>query len=200
MTTESEEKNIKKGRVIVVSGPSGVGKGTLLRRLFAETEFPLSLSVSATTRGPRPGEKNGVDSWFLTREDFLARRERGEFLESFEVYAGGNLYGTLHKTVEDAVNAGRWVVLEIDVKGAKSVVEKIPEATTVFIAPPSIEELRRRLEGRGSESREEIDKRMAQAQTEIDSSDFYQYRVVNDELDKALKELIDVLKKESRAN
>ena len=91
MTTESEEKKIKKGRVIVVSGPSGVGKGTLLRRLFAETEFPLSLSVSATTRGPRPGEKNGVDYWFLTREDFLARRERGEFLESFEVYAGGNL-------------------------------------------------------------------------------------------------------------
>lgn len=191
------ESRRQKGRVIIVSGPSGVGKGTLLKRLFAETDFPLVSSVSATTRAPRPGEKHGRDYWYLSREDFLKRRERGEFLESFEVYVGGNLYGTLRETVEKAVDEGRWVVLEIDVKGAKSVVEKIPEATTIFIAPPSIEELRKRLEARGSESQEEIAKRVAHAQEEIDSSDFYQYRVVNDNLDSAFASLINILKQES---
>lgn len=191
------ESRRQKGRVIIVSGPSGVGKGTLLKRLFAETDFPLVSSVSATTRAPRPGEKHGRDYWYLSREDFLKRRERGEFLESFEVYVGGNLYGTLRETVEKAVDEGRWVVLEIDVKGAKSVVEKIPEATTIFIAPPSIEELRKRLEARGSESQEEIAKRVAHAQEEIDSSDFYQYRVVNDNLDSAFANLINILKQES---
>lgn len=182
------------GRVIVASGPSGVGKGTLLKRLFSETSFPLTLSVSATTRSPRPGEKNGVHYWFLSREEFLARRERGEFLESFEVYKGGAWYGTLLETVEEAVRAGRWVVLEIDVKGAKSVVEKIPNALTIFIEPPTIDDLRKRLESRGSESSEEIAKRVAQAKSEIDASGFYKHRIVNDDLDVALAELIDILK------
>ena len=184
-----------KGRVLIFSGPSGVGKGTLLKRLFAETDLPLVSSVSATTREPRAGEKNGVHYWFLSREDFLARRERGEFLESFEVYAGGAWYGTLRQTVQEGVEAGAWVVLEIDVKGAKKIVEQIPSAQTFFIAPPTIDDLRTRLMKRGTETPEEIDKRIAQAQEEIDSASFYDFRIVNEDLDLAFAEIVDILKK-----
>ncbi len=196
MTQQRGNIDVTKGKVLVFSGPSGVGKGTLLKRLFAETDYPLSMSVSATTRAPRPGEVNGVHYWFLTRDDFLARRERGEFLESFEVYRGGALYGTLRATVEKAVAQGRWVVLEIDVKGAKSVLEQISDATTIFILPPSLESLRERLTKRGSESDEEIEKRLAQAQSEIDQSDFYRYRVTNDNLDDAFAEIVTILENE----
>lgn len=193
MPESGDNVDSKNGMVLVFSGPSGVGKGTLLKRLFNETDFPLTMSVSATTRAPRPGEKNGVNYWFLTREDFLARRERGEFLESFEVFQGGALYGTLRKTVDDAVSRGRWVVLEIDVKGAKSVLEKTPDAVSFFILPPSLDALRERLIGRGTESEEEIRLRLAQAQSEIDQSSLYRYRVVNDDLDSALTKVIAIL-------
>ena len=196
MTSQNDGASVKKGRVLVFSGPSGVGKGTLLKRLFDETDFPLTMSVSATTRAPRPGEKNGVHYWFLSREEFVAKRERGEFLESFEVFSGGAMYGTLRKTVEDARDRGEWVTLEIDVKGAKRVVEQIPDATTVFIAPPSLAALRERLVKRGTESEEEIEKRLAQAETEIAQSSFYQHCVVNDDLDVALRELTDILSRE----
>ena len=195
MTQQRGNIDVTKGKVLVFSGPSGVGKGTLLKRLFAETDYPLSMSVSATTRAPRPGEVNGVHYWFLTRDDFLARRERGEFLESFEVYRGGALYGTLRATVEKAVAQGRWVVLEIDVKGAKSVLEQIPDATTIFILPPSLESLRERLTKRGSESDEEIEKRLAQAQSEIDQV-ILRYRVTNDNLDDAFAEIVTILENE----
>ena len=196
MTSQNDGASVKKGRVLVFSGPSGVGKGTLLKRLFDETDFPLTMSVSATTRAPRPGEKNGVHYWFLSREEFVAKRERGEFLESLEVFSGGAMYGTLRKTVEDARDRGEWVTLEIDVKGAKRVVEQIPDATTVFIAPPSLAALRERLVKRGTESEEEIEKRLAQAETEIAQSSFYQHCVVNDDLDVALRELTDILSRE----
>ena len=196
MTSKNDGASVKKGRVLVFSGPSGVGKGTLLKRLFDETDFPLTMSVSATTRAPRPGEKNGVHYWFLSREEFVAKQERGEFLESFEVFSGGAMYGTLRKTVEDARDRGEWVTLEIDVKGAKRVVEQIPDTTTVFIAPPSLAALRERLVKRGTESEEEIEKRLAQAETEIAQSSFYQHCVVNDDLDVALRELTDILSRE----
>lgn len=184
----------KRGRIVVVSGPSGVGKGTLLKRLFKETDFPLVSSVSATTRNPRPGEVDGVDYRFFSRDEFLRRRDAGEFLESFEVYPGGALYGTLRADVENATNAGNWVVLEIDVKGARQVADLYPDATTIFIAPPSVDDLRKRLIGRGSESTEEIEKRVAQAESEIAASDFYRRRVVNDDLDVAFAEIVAFLK------
>ena len=195
MAEQNDAASVKKGRILVFSGPSGVGKGTLLKRLFDETDFPLTMSVSATTRAPRPGEINGVHYWFMTREEFVAKRERGECLESFEVFAGGAMYGTLRKTVEDARDRGEWATLEIDVKGAKRVVEQIPDATTFFIAPPSLDALRERLLKRGTESQEDINKRLAQAEIEIAQSDFYQYCVVNDDLDVALRELVDILKR-----
>ncbi len=195
-TTESTSR---RGRVLVVSGPSGVGKGTLLKRLFDSAEFPLRTSVSATTRAPRVGEENGVHYWFMTREEFVARRDRGEFLESFEVYEGGALYGTLRKTVEESVRLGDWVVLEIDVKGARSVVAQIPDAVTIFIAPPSLDALRERLTARGTETREELEKRMAQASSEIAQSDFYRYRIINDDLDVAYEELVAVMREVARS-
>lgn len=190
-TSEGGERRC--GRILVFSGPSGVGKGTLLKRLFAETDFPLVSSVSATTRAPRPGEVDGVDYRFFSREEFLRRREAGEFLESFEVYAGGALYGTLREDVETALARGEWVVLEIDVKGAASVAAVYPDAETIFIEPPSIEALRERLKKRGSESDAEIEKRVAQAETELAASGFYRRRVVNDDLGDALAQIVGFL-------
>lgn len=196
MAELTEQAASKQGRVLIFSGPSGVGKGTLLKLLFDKGAFPLTMSVSATTRAPRPGEIDGVHYYFLTREEFLSRQARGDFLESFEVYAGGAWYGTLRETVEQAVAEGKWIVLEIDVKGAKSAVDKIPEAVTFFIAPPTIDDLRKRLESRGSETTEELAKRVAQAQTEIDSSDFYRYHIVNDRLEDALAEIVEILQRD----
>lgn len=191
-------QNSPTGRLIIVSGPSGVGKGTLLRKLFRRWsatpgKSPLIPSVSATTRAPRVGEKDGVDYHFLSREEFLRRKEAGEFLECFEVYPGGDWYGTLRETVADALKRGVSVVLEIDVKGAMKVLEEYPDAQTVFILPPNSETLRKRLAGRGSESPASLEKRLAQAEAEIARSDCYRHRVVNDRLDDALAELERIL-------
>ncbi len=196
MKNENEQAGdvaTRRGRILVFSGPSGVGKGTLLKRLFAETDFPLVSSVSATTRAPRAGEVDGVDYRFLSRDEFLRRREAGDFLESFEVYAGGALYGTLREDVEAALERGDWVVLEIDVKGAASVASIYPDAETIFIEPPSVEALRERLRGRGSETDAEIEKRVAQAESELTASGFYRRRVVNDDLDKAFEKIVAFL-------
>lgn len=184
----------KKGEVIIVSGPSGVGKGTILRELFASNEFPLVPSVSATTRLPRSGEADGVDYHFMTREEFLRRKKRGEFLECFEVYVGGDWYGTLRETVDRALDRGEWIVLEIDTKGADEVLKVYPGARTVFILPPDVETLRRRLAGRGSESAESLSMRIEQGCAEIAQSDRYQHKIVNDSLAGALGAFRDVLK------
>ncbi|MBO7726182.1 MAG: guanylate kinase [Thermoguttaceae bacterium] len=182
------------GKLIIVSGPSGVGKGTLLRRVRQTGLFPLVMSVSATTRAKRPGEEDGVDYYFLTREDFLARRSRGEFLESFEVYPGGALYGTLTEPVARRLEEGKWVILEIDVKGARQVLQTFPDAVSIFVLPPSFEDLEKRLRGRGTESEESLAKRLAQAKSELASADEYKYRVVNDRLDDAVADLTAILK------
>jgi len=177
--------------LIVVSGPSGVGKGTLLRRVFAESGLPLALGVSATTRAPRPGEVDGVHYRFLTAEDFEARRKNGEFLECFEVFGKGCWYGTLRKDVEECLRNGNWVVLEIDVKGAKTVKEQFPDAVTFFVEPKNIDVLKERLCGRGTETDEALERRLATALEELKHADEFQHRIVNDDLDVAVKEFID---------
>src|SRR5688572_5743642 len=122
-----------RGKLIVVSGPSGAGKTTLLKRMFAECGLPLVPSVSATTRSPRPGETAGIDYYFLSKAEFERRRQNGEFLECFEVFGRGDWYGTLHAEVAPRLQAGKWVVLEIDVQGTLAVLEHYPNAVTIFI-------------------------------------------------------------------
>lgn len=183
----------KRGKVVIISGPSGVGKGTLVKKLLNESSFPLVLSVSATTRTPRPGEVNGREYWFISRDEFLEKRANGEFLESFEVYEGGALYGTLRETVKTQIRQGKWVLLEIDVKGALSVMKELPDSLSIFILPPSLEALRERLLNRGTENGEDLAKRLEQAEKEISYNKYYKERIVNDNLDKAFEELVDTL-------
>jgi guanylate kinase len=171
--------------VLVVTGPSGVGKGTLIRSLCRH--FPdLRLSVSATTRPPRAGEEEGRDYHFLSPEDFERRVEAGEFLEH-ATYAG-NRYGTLSSETENDP-----VVLEIEVQGARQVREALPDAIQVFIAPPSTEALRERLLERGTDSPEVIRKRLAVAEEELRAKGEFPHVIVNDVLDEAVRELVDLV-------
>ena len=180
-------------RLLIVSGPSGVGKGTLLKRVFAESERPLVMSVSATTRKPRPGEVDGVHYHFLSEEDFEKRRRKGEFLECFEVFGKGVWYGTLKQTVLDELAAGHWVVLEIDVEGANAVKAIYPDAMTIFIEPKSTEVLRERLTGRGTETEEAMQRRLAVALNEMKHAGEFEYRIVNDDLEVAVHQFLDIL-------
>jgi guanylate kinase len=169
--------------ILVITGPSGVGKGTLIRLLL--DRFPrMALSISATTRAPRPGERHGIDYWFLSPEEFQRRIDNDEFLEWAE-YAG-HRYGTLRSELERDVDV---LVLEIEVQGARQVRERLPEAVSVFIAPPSEEALRTRLVGRGSDDPEQIEKRLAVAREELAAREEFDHVVVNDDLEAAVQEL-----------
>jgi guanylate kinase len=177
-------------RVFVITGPSGVGKGTLIRGLM-ERLPDLQLSVSATTRAPRPGERDGVDYHFLSREEFDRRVARGDFVEHAD-YAGRS-YGTLRSELEDRVAAGVPVVLEIEVQGARQVRAAMPEAVQVFIAPPSLEALRTRLIGRGTDDAEEVERRLKVAEQELAAQPEFGHVVVNDRLDDALDQLAAIV-------
>jgi guanylate kinase len=181
------------GKLIVISGPSGAGKTTLLKRLYAGSPVPLITSVSATTRSPRPGEVDGIDYHFLSKEEFARRRQRSEFLECFEVYQCGDWYGTLNSEVAPRLTAGKWVVLEIDVQGTLAVLEQYPDAVTIFVRPSSLAELERRLRDRGTESEAALERRLEVARRELTSADRYRYQVVNDDVDQALRQLRDIL-------
>jgi guanylate kinase len=175
--------------VFVITGPSGVGKGTLIRSLL-EREPRLRLSVSATTRAPRPGEEDGREYHFLTPEEFERRLAAGEFLEH-ATYAG-NRYGTLLSEVEDRPGTDG-VVLEIEVQGARQVREKLPAAHLVFIEPPSYESLRTRLVGRGSDPAEVIEDRLEVAREELAAKDEFAHAIVNDRLEEAVQALVDLV-------
>ena len=180
-------------KVFVITGPSGVGKGTLISRLL-ERVPDLELSVSATTRQPREGEEDGRDYHFLTREEFDRRIETEDFLE-FATYSG-NRYGTLRSEVRRRLDAGRSVVLEIEVQGARQVRAAMRESVQVFIAPPDPAVLRERLLSRGTDSAEAIDSRLEVAEQELAAQDEFPHRIVNDDLDRAAAELEGIVRAE----
>jgi guanylate kinase len=177
-------------RVFVITGPSGVGKGTLIRGLM-ERVPRLELSVSATTRAPRPGERDGVDYHFLSSDEFERRVQTGDFVEHAD-YAGRR-YGTLRSELEQRLASGAPVVLEIEVQGARQVRAAMPEAVQVFIAPPSLAALRTRLIGRGTDGSEEVERRLGVAEQELQARDEFAHVVVNDRLEDALANLVAIV-------
>jgi guanylate kinase len=178
-------------RVFVITGPSGVGKGTLIRGLMDEVPG-LELSVSATTRHPRPGEEDGVHYHFLDPETFARRAEDGDFVEHAEY--SGNRYGTLRAELERRTAAGAPVVLEIELQGARQVREAMPDAVQVFIAPPSKDALRARLVGRGTDDAEQVEQRLATAERELEAQPEFDHVVVNDRLEDAVAELAAIVR------
>jgi guanylate kinase len=181
-------------QLVVLSGPSGVGKSTVLRRLVERYPDQLRLSVSATTRSPRPGEKDGVDYFFLDSDEFQRRRQAGEFLECFEVFGRGHWYGTLLSEVRPSPKDPRSVILDVDVAGADQVRRLFPGVLTIFLRPSSEEELQRRLRARGTESEAAIERRLEVARRELDRADEYQFQVVNDTVDDAVNEISEILR------
>jgi guanylate kinase len=180
-------------KVFVITGPSGVGKGTLIKML-RERVPGLELSVSATTRAPREGEREGRDYHFLSPTEFARRADSNAFLEHASY--SGNRYGTLRSEVERRLDAGRSVVLEIEVQGARQVRAAMPEAVLLFIAPPSPEALRERLESRGTDRPDEISERLRTAETELDAQQEFKHVLVNDELQRAAAELAATVRSE----
>lgn len=179
--------------LVIISGPSGVGKSTVVEKLLEQCPLPLVLSVSATTRKPRAGEIDGINYHFLSYEEFQRRRAAGEFLECFEPYGNGVWYGTLHDTVATGLKAGKWVLLEIEVNGALEVMRQFPDAISIFLLPESSEILETRLRGRNSESEEAIRGRLARAQYELSLADHYRHRVVNCTVAQAVQEICSTL-------
>lgn len=183
-----------KGRAVVISGPSGSGKSTIGRRLRLDPR--VVFSVSCTTRAPRPGEEDGVHYRFVDEETFLGDVEEDRFLEWANVY--GNLYGTPRGPLDEAVAAGKVFLLEIDVQGAMQVREKLPDALFLFIDVPDDAELRRRLEGRGTEEREVVERRLAKARAEREHRTKYDRVVVNDDAERAYREVCELIGIEPR--
>ena len=178
---------MEKGLLIVLSGPSGVGKGTVRKRIFESNDVDFEYSISMTSRGMRPGEVDGVDYFFKTKEEVESLIQQGELLE-YAQYVD-NYYGTPVKYVRETMEKGKDIFLEIEVQGAGQVKSKIPDALFIFLAPPSIGDLKERLKGRGTESDEVIESRIAKAKKEINMMHLYDYVVENDEVDKAVERI-----------
>jgi guanylate kinase len=184
---------MSKGRLFVITGPSGVGKGTLIKELLRRVPG-LELSVSATTRPPRQGERDGTDYHFLSEEAFSRRLQEGDFMEHAS-YSGAR-YGTLVSEVEPRLERGIGVVLEIELQGARQVRSRMPDAVLVFVAPPAPEALRERLEGRGTDTPEEIRRRLEVADGELAAQGEFRHVIVNDDLDRAADALADLVRAE----
>lgn len=184
---------MKKGKLVVYTGCSGVGKGSIMKELLKRNDN-IKLSVSCTTRPPRDEDTEGVTYYFVSKDRFKQLIDEDGFLEYAEFC--DNFYGTPRKPVDDLLNEGYDVFLEIEVDGGMQVMKKRPDCVSVFITPPSVEELERRLRGRGSEDEETINKRMARAEEEMEFEKYYKYSVLNDDVNRAAEEILSILKSE----
>jgi guanylate kinase len=199
MTSEpTRPKATKTGGLVIVSGPAGAGKSTVVRELMKTCKLPLAFSVSATTRAPRPGEVDGEDYHFLSKEEFQRRREAGAFLECKEVFGRGDWYGTLQSEVVSGLGAGNWVVLEIDVEGAMSVLAAHPDAITIFIHCGSLAELERRLRQRNTETEASIQRRLEVARGELALQDRYTWQINNTDVAQSVHQICDILGRERK--
>lgn len=183
-----------RGLLVVISGPSGVGKGTVRKALFEMPKHNLTYSVSMTTRAKRPGERDGIDYYFVSREEFLERVDEGKFLEHAEFV--GNFYGTPLDKVNERLEDGQEVVLEIEVEGALQVKKKVPDCVMIFIVPPGKEALYQRLRKRGTESEDVIQQRIEKANREFKLAKYYDYIVVNDEVSNAADRIMAIIRAE----
>ncbi|MBX2864685.1 MAG: guanylate kinase [Leptolyngbyaceae cyanobacterium MAG.088] len=186
LSSQTAAKSTTSGQLVVFTAPSGVGKGTLLRRLL-ERYPDIQLSISATTRQPRPGEEHGKHYYFVSRPDFEAMVQQGQLLEWAEF--AGNLYGTPRQPLDAMISQGNLVILEIELAGARQVRETLPEARQIFVLPPSLEELETRIRQRGQDSEAAIAKRLAKAQIEIEAAHEFDIQIINDDLEQATHEL-----------
>lgn len=182
---------MKRGLLIILSGPSGVGKGTVREQLFKEESLNLAYSISMTTRYKRPGEKEGIDYFFVDVDTFKKKIEQGELLEYAQFV--GNYYGTPKAYVDQLLDEGKNVVLEIEVQGALQVMKKVPDALTIFLVPPSMEELEKRIRGRRTEAEDVIKERLDKARREIATKDQYKHVVVNDDVMRATDDIVKII-------
>ncbi len=186
---------MNKGKIIILSAPSGTGKSTIISRLMEHPELKLQFSISATSRQPRGGECHGREYYFLTPEEFASRVEKGDFVEWEEVYHG-TCYGTLRAEVERVVGNGGNLIMDIDVKGALNVKRQFgDDAVAIFVMPPSVEELERRLRGRATDSEESVRKRLDKAEYEMSFAPKFDIEVINDSLDRAVEEVAGIIMK-----
>ncbi len=193
-TPPEKMKQTEIGHLVIISGPSGVGKTTVLRELFRICPLPLQESVSATTRPRREGETEGVSYHYLDDEQFQQHRQRGNFLECTEVFGRGHWYGTLREPVATGLANGKWIILEIDVEGAAKVLKHYPDAISIFIHPGSLEELERRLRGRATETEPALARRLEVASHELEASAIYRHIVINQSVEQTAEDICKILR------